>query len=687
MRYWERFYNSRFYKSQKVKSLLEMILIFSIFIMLTIISTWPLLIQSGTHVKDPGDHFFITWVVNSTYDLKEGLEWDTFWDKSIFYPYGNSGAFSDHSLSLTILSLPFLIFRVNEIYLANYMVLSGYILTGVTGYYLFKHYTRKKLPAIAGAVVLTFSTYHLSQMSHLQVLHMEFIPLVILYFEKLIESPKRGNIFLFSLFFVLNAYVSIYHLSFVLIPLLLIFTIRIAVPIIQHRSASKYKSSIVSLAIATCTSAILLIPTLLPYLQVNKDFNVQVNSTDAINFSARPESYLIPAGPNNLLMGDFRDFYISTGLEWGWWETVLYPGILTLIIAATGILAVKKIKSQNYIVLDINPTTLIYILLFVVAVILTFGPFLVPPSESYEGFKLPYYYLSQIPLYKAIRVPARFGSIIAIALALLVSLSMLKLKVKSHIPKLILGVVVITVLFLDTASIPYSYTETNTIDPELRQWVEESDEASVFVFIPIMQSHYKEVEFMRYQRGNPRRTINGYSGYIPELNWDLGSITAPANLGKKQAIEIIHSSAVLGASYLIIDKREYSTEQLSYLIMSGEELGFTNITHVETRDYIIMDLTNETQLYTTENDLAYTTEIVGNEVIITQQNETEEVIVYSKLNRYDISIEYDLFGVTIHDEISSFKPILLTPGKSYNQRYKLNRLLIILGAEVEIKSN
>lgn len=683
MKYLKNFYSSISvgFKSRQYMPELFAVLVF--FVVLTVISTWPLAIQLGSHVKDPGDYFFITWVINSTYDLAGGVGWDTFWDKAIFYPYPNSGAFSDHSLTLSLISLPVMILELNEIYLANYLALSGYILTGITGYYLFKFYTSSKIAALVGGIVLTYSTYHLSQMGHLQVLHMEFIPLTILYFEKLIQTPKYRNILWFSTFFILNAFVSVYHLSFVLIPLIVISVIRLIIPIIKERSLKKQKGRFLFTVAGLFVSFIVLAPSLLPYLAVNKDFNVEVNSRDAIYFSARPESYILPSGSNNLLLGDFRDFYVSTGLNWGWWETVLYPGIFTLLLALLSIFVLKEIQSRKYIVIDLNHTQLIYLLLLVIAVILTFGPFLVPPNEIYEGFKLPYYYLSKIPLYKAIRVPARFGSIIALSLALLVSFTILKVEVKNRVTKFAAIVVIMLLLFVDTASIPNDYSAVTPTNLELKEWIATTDESSKLAFIPVMQSHYKEVEYMRYQYGNPRRTLNGYSGYIPELSWDLGSVTYPQNFGTKEAEEVVSTTLAIGIDFLLIDKREYSAEQIQVLLSIAES-EVSGSESFEIGDFVVLQMCCNADTPQGVNNLPYVTEIKGNGVEITQINKTDELIVFSELSRFDISIEYQIFGLKVREKVTSYKPILLIPDKSYTQIYSLNPILMKLGAEVSL---
>src|SRR4051812_6725796 len=81
------------------------LLIFLLFVALSVLMTWPLATQLDSAIREPGDPFFTTWA----------MDWDFYatfhrgvklFDANIFFPTRNALALSEHMYGLAVLFFP-----------------------------------------------------------------------------------------------------------------------------------------------------------------------------------------------------------------------------------------------------------------------------------------------------------------------------------------------------------------------------------------------------------------------------------------------------------------------------------------------------------------------------------------------------------------------------------------------------
>jgi hypothetical protein len=152
--------------------------------------TWPIALSFSTrfYVDDYDglqNVWNLWWVRFSVLKLHQ-LPWHTGW---LHYPLGTS--LLGHSLNPFngFLSIPLRWF-LSDVRTLNTIVTFCFVATGLTAFRLARHLTGKYWPSIFGGFVFTFSSYHFAHaQGHLQLISMEFIPLFMLCWLRLLERP------------------------------------------------------------------------------------------------------------------------------------------------------------------------------------------------------------------------------------------------------------------------------------------------------------------------------------------------------------------------------------------------------------------------------------------------------------------------------------------------------------------
>ena len=101
------------------------------YLLLTLVVSWPIPLYFDSQVAVTGDPFFIAWVVGSEIWTFKSGNFANFWNQNIFFPYNNTLAFSDHSLTLTFQALPVGLFSANPVVIINTLQLESFFLSAL----------------------------------------------------------------------------------------------------------------------------------------------------------------------------------------------------------------------------------------------------------------------------------------------------------------------------------------------------------------------------------------------------------------------------------------------------------------------------------------------------------------------------------------------------------------------------
>ncbi len=180
--------------------------------------TYPSITQFSSHfLMDDGDGFVFVW--NSWWARKAVFEdgqspWFT---DQLHHPFGISLA--GHSLSpfnafLGALLIPLL----GVVQTMNLLLVSTFVVGGITAFWLCSYVTRSYWGSLIGGVVFTFSSYHFAHaQGHLNLTSLQWIPLFLLAWLHFLRRPSRWVAAGAAFALFLNALCDLYYLVFCVI--------------------------------------------------------------------------------------------------------------------------------------------------------------------------------------------------------------------------------------------------------------------------------------------------------------------------------------------------------------------------------------------------------------------------------------------------------------------------------------
>jgi hypothetical protein len=164
---------------------------FIFFLVCFYLLTFPQLHQFSTHYfTDEGDglgNIWNLWWTNKAITELHQSPWHTTF---LYYPYGTS--LLPHTLNPFNGVLAIVLLRVmSQVQAHNFIVVFTFVVSGVTAFFLAREFTKSLVACLLAGFIFTFSEYHFSQaQGHLNLLSMEWIPLFVLCWYRLITRPR-----------------------------------------------------------------------------------------------------------------------------------------------------------------------------------------------------------------------------------------------------------------------------------------------------------------------------------------------------------------------------------------------------------------------------------------------------------------------------------------------------------------
>jgi len=186
--------------------------------------TFPQLHQFSTHYfTDEGDglgNIWNLWWTNKAITELHQSPWHTTF---LYYPYGTS--LLPHTLNPFNGVMAIILMRfMNQVHVHNSIVVFTFVVSGVTAFFLAREFTKSFPACLVAGFIFTFSEYHFSHaQGHLNLLSMEWIPLFMLCWYRLISKPHvvTGVLSAGALFLVLLC--DYYYFLYCVLGGLLIF--------------------------------------------------------------------------------------------------------------------------------------------------------------------------------------------------------------------------------------------------------------------------------------------------------------------------------------------------------------------------------------------------------------------------------------------------------------------------------
>jgi hypothetical protein len=449
------------------------------------IAFFALLVGAALHVQvlaplsvpDYGDPLFSTWrmawVTHTV--VRHPLQ---LFNANIFYPEPGTLAYSDSVIVPSLFAAPFFWIGIPQIAVYHVVLLTAYVSSGVTLFFLVSRLTGSRPAGIVAGTIFALYPFRFEHYSHLELQMTMWMPLGLMALHRIVQQPSRsrgaslgvlmGLQVLSSLYF--GIYFSLY-LGAAFLGLILFSRARPAGP--------RLAALLISGAIAAAAAA----PLAPPYL-MNRDRLGERSEAENVVYSARLADY-VSVHPRSMLYG--------SRLPIGPAERSLFPGITPVVLAAIAIVP------------PLNTVRATYAMLAFVA----FDASLGWNAELYPAL---YHWLT--PLH-ALRVPARFSILFGLSLAVLAGLAVARLGRRwSTRNNAILAAALVVLVFVE-------YRPALALQPAWRnlpsvyQPLVGRAPAVVAVFPMSKETSDNDAKYMYFSTWHWHRLVNGYSGNFP----------------------------------------------------------------------------------------------------------------------------------------------------------------------------
>lgn len=510
---------------------LEYLLVILVFLAFTLIFFWPLPahLTDGILV-DPGDPVLntklIAWDADVLFRSPSNI-----WQINFFYPSRDVLTYSEHLLTLGVLGAPFYHLTANPSLTYNLLLILGYAFSGFACYLLVKYLTGSRWGALAGGLFFAFAPYKMAQASHIHISFSPFLPLMLLFLFKYMDTGSRRDIILGGLFFLLQAFIGWHYALFCVI----LFAIFWSFKAISHRGEHKWRR-LASLALLLVILALFLLIPALPYVRVrNRMHNFGWSIEQMAYYSAHPKDFL-RAHPYNLLYGKLLGLGSAPLYSCEW---TLFPGIAIAILALFSLTRIRKKPDFD----DLHSgaagagNLLLFTIIAILGLIYILGP-------KIGGVSNPLYYLTFLGnRLNFIRVPTRFYIMVVLGISVLAGygFSFLlqgiarKLKEPRRFRAHAAAITILIVAELFTIGIPvFSAPTHESLEPVYR-WLEDQEDCVIAelptlpieqVYLPnsedisfspadLLPYFFRECGIMLRSSYHNKTTVNGHSGYSP----------------------------------------------------------------------------------------------------------------------------------------------------------------------------
>jgi hypothetical protein len=310
--------------SRAARAPLRELCVFAAFAVLTVVMTWPWARHWRDTVTDLGDPYTIAytlwWDYHATFNQPARL-----FDATIFYPYRDTLAFSEHDYGIALLFFPLFALGVAPLTVHSLATMLAFALSGYGAFRLTRTLTGSTAAAWVAGIAFAFVPYRFHRLPHLHYIFAGWLPLV---FEALVLFVRRRSWRRASWLgaaFTMNALTCITWFILSLIPLALAGLL-----LVLWERAWRDPRLWVRGGLALALSAALLLPFMLPYRRVASEHGFIRKAAEMEDFSAALNHWFAASGRNKLWAGLGSDLRSE--------EMALFPGLLAPLLALASLL-------------------------------------------------------------------------------------------------------------------------------------------------------------------------------------------------------------------------------------------------------------------------------------------------------------------------------------------------------------
>jgi hypothetical protein len=394
----------------------------ALFVAFAVLHSWPLA-SDPAHLARLDNHdaelntWIIAWVPHALATNPLGL-----FEAPILHPEHRSLAFSEHMLVPSVMGAPLLWAGASPVLVYNLLIMIGFALSGFAMFWVMAAWTGSTWAALAAGLAYAFNAHVLTRFVHLQAQHVEFFPIVLYAFDRVLTERRLRDAMLLAAAFVLQSLCSNHLLVFTSYAL-------IASAIVRWR---EIPASAMVLGIAAAVSLMTLAPFLWPYYQVDREYGLARSADVVTQYNA-----------------GWRDYFVTGGrLHYAWWShklyegrTALFPGFTVIALSA---LALSQLR---------NPRIRMALAIGIVGIAFSLG-------TSLPGYSLAH---ATLPLLSGLRNVARWGWLALAAAAILAGFGVAALENKQRPSWRMLPLALCVLITIEAIRTPVGYTRFHGI--------------------------------------------------------------------------------------------------------------------------------------------------------------------------------------------------------------------------------
>jgi hypothetical protein len=542
--------HSRVFRSLVTGKRATLLVVLLVYSALTILMTWPVAGQLGTHVPggtvDLWVHRWTFWWVKRA--IVQGD--NPFYTRLLYHPGGVSLAYHNIAWLNIGLWLPLqAILGSNVAY--SLVFLAVLLLNGVSMYLLVEELLDSRLAAFLGGLIYGFWPYTLSHYGHPNMMVGFGVPMALLYLKRTVEQDRLGDALLAGVFLALTG-IARWQLLIMASGILGLYVLWRCL----GEKVCRTKRSLGLLALVGLTAAALMAPLAAPvaaaYLNEGDPEDILID--DEISGQTDLLAYVLPTRYhplwNDAAARVYENFVHNK-------VYVPFLGYTVLALALYGM--VKDWKQARFWAL----VALIYVLL-------ALGPQLRINGRLYPQIPMPYRLIDDLFIVRALRKPDRLNIFLGLPMGILASLGVAALMRRpKRSPRFVFMVVAIGGLILwEYNLIPY-HTEL----PDTPSWYERlAQDPDHFAVLDLpMRPETYDKEYMFYQTTHRKPLVEGHVSRLPQdASAFMDSVPFLRELRRHNVMDpalvnVSHQLRMLAEAdirYIVLHKDFASAEQL-----------------------------------------------------------------------------------------------------------------------------
>jgi len=541
----------------------ESLIIFG-FIVLTAAMTWPWVTHLRDGVVDESDSYahayFLWWDYHQTIHDPRHL-----FNATIFFPERNTLAFGENDYGIALLFFPLFAIGLKPLTVFSVAAFLSFPFTGYGMFRLSRTLSAAAPLAWVAGITFMFLPYRFHHLSHLPLIFAGWIPLLVEALVLFVRERTWRRASWLGVVFVMNALTCVTWFILTLIPLGVS-----AVLLLTRQKAWRESALWLRAGISLTVAALVLLPFMLPFLQVAQIYGFVRSPGEVQAFSANIHSWLAVDEGNRLWK-----IFSAKALDY---EMALFPGLALLAMAVLGFAA----SAWNMIRGRLSPDrvsngrgatqrTELFIHASCWTVIGFLGSFGL--NSSFHRFLYNY-----VPLFRSMRAAVRWSMICYVGLAMLAGLGALAAAemLKRKWPRLpapaVLSVLLLFVLF-DQWVRPFPLVRGKVDADEVTRYLRAKTISGGIVELPAGDAgpYYM---LRAADHGHP--LVTARNSFVPPIELDIERLTTSKPIPNEllDLLEKIPTSYLVIHPFFMSPERRLETESFLNRAQSSGRLRF-----------------------------------------------------------------------------------------------------------------